>query len=271
VLELTHLLQGLRCGRPVSLLQAKGLDPAAKPHLSVEAMAAHYVDEVRAFQPSGPYALCGFSFGGLVAYEMARRLVAEGQTVELLALIDTDVYPRYISWPEWRAYCRGRWSLLRRDLVSSPWRALAGEVKGIVNAVVLRLGLGRHWENPGLAGAPPLLRRVRRACEQAYASYRPRPYAGLITYFRASERNPRMCDPLGVWQRSGRLEVIPLEGSHLELVQPPQVGRLAAALDVRLIAQIGPFRPGIENALPPDRRDDAQSGGHRSVLAEYAG
>ena len=156
VLELTNLLQGLRSGRPVSVLQAKGLDPAAKPHLSVEAMAAHYLDEVHAFQPNGPYSLCGFSFGGLVAYEMARRLVAEGETVELLALIDTDIYPRHISWAEWCAYCRGRCSLLRRNFVTSPWRALATEVKGIVNAMVLRLGLGPHWENPGLAGAATL-------------------------------------------------------------------------------------------------------------------
>ena len=270
VLELTNLLQGLRSGRPVSVLQAKGLDPAAKPHLSVEAMAAHYLDEVHAFQPNGPYSLCGFSFGGLVAYEMARRLVAEGETVELLALIDTDIYPRHISWAEWCAYCRGRCSLLRRNFVNSPWRALATEVKGIVNAMVLRLGLGPHWENPGLAGAPPLLRRVRRGCEQAFVDYRPRPYPGLVTYFRASERNPRMCDPLGVWQRLARLEVITLEGAHVELVQPPQVANLAAALDVRLMAQIGPFLRGFGKAAPSDPRGDARTSRNRPIPAEYA-
>lgn len=270
VLELTSLLQGLRCGRPVSVLQAKGLDPAAMPDLSVEAMAAHYLHEVRAFQPSGPYALCGFSFGGLIAYEMAGRLVAEGQAVELLALIDTDIYPRHISWAEWWAYCGHKFSLLRQNLASSPWRALAAEVKGIGNAIVLRLGLGPRWENPGLAQLPPVLRRVRRACEQAFADYRPQPYPGLVTYFRASERNPRMCDPLGVWQRSARLEVITFDASHLELVRPPHAADLAAALDVRLIAA-GPFLAAVGNAALSDRRGAARSGPYRPVSPGYAG
>jgi hypothetical protein len=52
-------------------------------------------------------------------------------------LIDTNIYPRHISWAEWCAYCRGRCSLLRQNLVSRPWPALAAEVKGIVNAMVL--------------------------------------------------------------------------------------------------------------------------------------
>jgi acetoacetyl-CoA synthetase len=245
VLELTSLLQALRGGRPVSVLQAKGLDPAAIPHVSVEAMAAHYLDEIRAFQPSGPYALCGFSFGGLVAYEMARRLVAEGECVELLALIDTDIYPRHLPWAEWCAYCSSRLSLFARNLAFSPRRALAAEVKGIGNAIVLRLGLGPRWENPGLALLPPLIRRARRACEQAFADYRPRSYPGAVTYFRASERNPRMCDPLGVWRRMADLEVMPLDGGHVDLVQPPYVTDLAEALPGFATPQ-GPARPKKE-------------------------
>jgi thioesterase domain-containing protein len=53
-----------------------------------EAMAAAHVEALRAFQPEGPYLLGGFCNGGLMAYEMARQLLAQGQTVELLALID---------------------------------------------------------------------------------------------------------------------------------------------------------------------------------------
>ena len=65
VLELASLLQALRGGRPVSVLQAKGLDPDRESHMRVlKAMAVHYLAEIRAVQPSGPYALCGFSFGG---------------------------------------------------------------------------------------------------------------------------------------------------------------------------------------------------------------
>ena len=55
-------------------IQASGLAGKASPHASVERMAAEYLREVKAYQPEGPYYLCGYSFGGLVAFEMARQL-----------------------------------------------------------------------------------------------------------------------------------------------------------------------------------------------------
>jgi thioesterase domain-containing protein len=70
-------------------LQARGLEPEERAATSVEQMAAQYVAEIRMLQPTGPYHLLGWSFGGLVAYEMARQLQAEGERVALLALLDT--------------------------------------------------------------------------------------------------------------------------------------------------------------------------------------
>ena len=52
-------------------------------------MAAHYLEGLRSVQPAGPYLLVGASFGGMVAYEMARRLSAEGHAVPLCAQLDT--------------------------------------------------------------------------------------------------------------------------------------------------------------------------------------
>ena len=59
---------------------------------TVEAMATAHIQSLRTIQPEGPYLLGGFCNGGLVAYEMARQLQAEGQRVELLLLID-PAYP----------------------------------------------------------------------------------------------------------------------------------------------------------------------------------
>ena len=53
-------------------------------------LAANYVKQVRAIQPSGPYNLAGHSSGGLVVFEMACQLVEQGETVGLLALLDCD-------------------------------------------------------------------------------------------------------------------------------------------------------------------------------------
>jgi hypothetical protein len=62
--------------------------------LTVEDIAASYIREVRAVQPEGPYFLGCFCFGGVVAFEMAQQLRAQGQDVALLALLDTK-RPKY--------------------------------------------------------------------------------------------------------------------------------------------------------------------------------
>ncbi|GAA2816379.1 hypothetical protein GCM10010452_50810 [Crossiella cryophila] len=77
---------------PVYGLQAAGLDGTGKLAGSITEMAAQYVARLRQVQPAGPYRLVGWSFGGLVAHEMAVQLRETGAEVELLAVLDT--YPR---------------------------------------------------------------------------------------------------------------------------------------------------------------------------------
>ena len=75
--------------RPCYGIQARGLEERARPDRTVEACATRYLTEIRAIQPSGPYLIGGFSFGGLVAFEIACRLQAAGEKVSLLAILDT--------------------------------------------------------------------------------------------------------------------------------------------------------------------------------------
>ncbi len=79
--ELFPMTRRMTYHGPVIGIQARGLSGEEPPHTSVEAMAAEYLREVKAFQPEGPYYLCGYSFGGLVAFEMARRLRESGDEV----------------------------------------------------------------------------------------------------------------------------------------------------------------------------------------------
>ena len=79
----------------VYALQAKGLSGEVEPHKSVEEMASHYISEIKTINPDGPYALGGFSFGGIIAFEMAKQLKAQGKKVKILALFDSYVYPHY--------------------------------------------------------------------------------------------------------------------------------------------------------------------------------
>ena len=75
--------------QPFYGLQASGLDGQQEPYTQIEDMAAHYTEALRVVQPEGPYFLGGWSMGGIVAFEMAQQLQAQGQKIALLALIDT--------------------------------------------------------------------------------------------------------------------------------------------------------------------------------------
>ncbi len=86
-----NLLRFLGTETPVYGLQSDGLNSETELPTSIEAMAAVYVERIRAIQPTGPYNLFGWSFGGLVAHEMAAQLEAAGETVATLTLV--DAYP----------------------------------------------------------------------------------------------------------------------------------------------------------------------------------
>ncbi|KIJ16259.1 hypothetical protein PAXINDRAFT_155215 [Paxillus involutus ATCC 200175] len=91
---------------------------------SVDAMADHYLELVRSVQPSGPYILCGHSFGGLVALSMATQLLRAGEHVEHLILLDSVYVPsevRYLLKSEgWKQVFINRF-LANFEDVTSDW------------------------------------------------------------------------------------------------------------------------------------------------------
>src|SRR5439155_1089074 len=80
-----HLLDGVS----VYGLQSPGLDGHKRPLRTIEEMAVSYVDEITRRQPVGPYVLAGYCMGGKIALEMARVLNERGQSVAMLAMLDT--------------------------------------------------------------------------------------------------------------------------------------------------------------------------------------
>ena len=74
---------------PANLFQASDV--------SIEQMATLYIQEIRRVQPAGPYLLGGWSMGGLIAWEMARQIVEQGETIGLLALVDTTPPSQYLE------------------------------------------------------------------------------------------------------------------------------------------------------------------------------
>ncbi|MHC8560702.1 alpha/beta fold hydrolase [Streptomyces albidoflavus] len=85
------LLPHLGADQPVFGLQAAGLDGARQPARDAREMVEGYLDLLRTVQPSGPYRLLGWSYGGFVAHAMACALQERGEEVELLALLDAPL------------------------------------------------------------------------------------------------------------------------------------------------------------------------------------
>jgi thioesterase domain-containing protein len=89
--------------RPIYAAQSVGLDGAEAPLTTIEDMAARYLRELRAIRPTGPYQLGGWSMGGLIAFEMARRLEAAGERLAPLLLFDCPAPPSLFreALPDW--------------------------------------------------------------------------------------------------------------------------------------------------------------------------
>ena len=89
VLNFNEVSKALGQHQPFYGLQARGVDGRQRPLSSVEAMASSYLEAIRKVQPEGPYFIGGYSAGGVIAFEMTRRLMDQGERVELLVLFDS--------------------------------------------------------------------------------------------------------------------------------------------------------------------------------------
>jgi len=219
-----------RLGRdqPFYGLQARGLhDPMSRPE-RVEEMAEHYLVEMRSLQPHGPYYLGGHSAGGLVAYEMARRLRDMGEEVALLALFDSwapghgELIPQKVL--------QMKLEQLRARLLRFFGRLREGGQFGYL-AEKLRIRL--HMLLDRTPSLPPDLQKLQDAIEDAVDEYRPAPCELKVTLFRAERQPPEHAlDRTLGWGALalGGVEVHEVPGYHHEIVMEPEAAILAERL-----------------------------------------
>ena len=108
LLELWALVREMDCHCAVYGIQGRGLREGEVPNSRVEDMAADYIEQIRSVQPHGPYALAGFSMGGLIAFEIAQQLLQLGETVELVALLYTQLDEQCLTLQDWLLHQRRR-------------------------------------------------------------------------------------------------------------------------------------------------------------------
>jgi len=237
VLCFRDLAQVLAPDQPVYGLQPPGLNGEQVPLTSVEAFASHYLKQIHAIQPKGPYMLGGWCFGIYVAFEMARQLREQGETVGLLASFDTF---GHALLPESSR-------INRRPTLKQRIRSHMSKVSG--KCLVEKITYLRSWGNLKLQltvngfkrplcaaldmmgwSLPKSLRRfvVLEGIKMAEKKYVPSSYDGRMVIFQ----NRKGVDPRLVWGTlvSGGIEVYQVPGGHLDMLKYPHVGVLAKKL-----------------------------------------
>jgi thioesterase domain-containing protein/acyl carrier protein len=250
ILNLYDLSRHLGPDQPFYGLQAQGLDGKQAPLNRVEDMAANYIREIRTIQPNGPYLLSGLSMGGMVAFEMAQQLQAQGQAIALLGLLDTysSIYYKPLSLRAWLTrHLRNFRHLDRKDKLNYP-------IKGVAAIRRRAQDLWNRYrppvEEPQIE--PPRdepqftpfltadgqetyveVTPVSTANNEALLHYTPTPYSGRIALFRAQQQ-PWWSehDPLLGWAglAEAGIQVYAVSGHHHNMTYEPHAIEMARQL-----------------------------------------
>ncbi|WP_295621674.1 non-ribosomal peptide synthetase [Chamaesiphon sp. GL140_3_metabinner_50] len=223
----------LETDRTVYGLQSKGLDGEHPPCTTIPEMAANYIKEIKSVQPQGPYLLSGFSLGGLIAFEIAQQLQAEGQEIELLALVDptspnltsTDLDSATTRTPllaKTIFHFKTFLNLTARKKIDYVWQRLYWNLTlGNINLfykVYLRY-IKRSLSEFRLIN-------VYWANYLTQYSYMPKPYSGKIILFQCEEIEVgSQQNTQSRWElfASDGVDIVPVIGSHADLMEEPNV------------------------------------------------
>ncbi len=217
----------------ISLGLAAAPDEPLPNPATLEALAAHYVEDLRRVQPSGPYRLLGHSLGGLLAFEMARRLAAAGEQVMFVGLLDTHT-PSAMRERRRLPFVRQVVNVLRapaRDVVMAGTRRL---LRLLANLPAARRQLADRRADG----------EIMRALGYRLAlNYAPDAYDGAVDLFQSREtwdslRWEPMAPAASGWGALalGGVRVHDLAGDHLAIVKDPLAAATSRAIEAAIEA-----------------------------------
>lgn len=261
VLILRDLAMAMPPDQPFYCIQSQGLDGYSAPFSTIEEAAACYVEQIRKIQRHGPYFLGGFSSGGSVAYEMARTLQAMGETVSVVALLDSInlFYARLDSLPkqayfslcfflhrlqhhlgtlgriqlrDWSGYVFGRARVFPRWVVRLARKTAEGKRGYIPKAVEAASSQEHDVHSAWLE----LLNRVEDANTLAAEKFTPKPYDGHLLVFISNDREYALPDRALGWRALARggVTTYEIDGDHEAMLRNPNVSAIAERLNVAI-------------------------------------
>jgi thioesterase domain-containing protein len=217
--------------------------------MRIEDMASHYVREVQAVQPMGPYYLGGYCMGGQIAYEMARIFRQQGHEVSLVALFDS--YNSHAIWGE-KTFLR-RLSILQQKLAFHTSNVSRLKIKEVFKYILEKYRMagelirGKAVATLMVFQATLLGRKRDPAIEdyildnnhKALRTYQPEAYIGRITLFKPERNYDTFSDPNMGWGdlAMGGIEHVELPVNPHAMLVEPYVKNLAAALVDRIVPE----------------------------------
>lgn len=223
------LASRLAGSRPVFGVQARGLDGRDQPHQTLDEMAEDYAAAIRDVAPTGPIHLIGWSLGGNIAYEVARRITDGGRQVGSLALLDAGLLAAQEEMSEddflplVAALFPGQQHQSLEELrQKSPGEQLAYFIDQAAKAGIVP-------DDPSLVG--PHIFDVFQANIKAVHDYQPQAYSGNLLLIRPGDqvRTSTLFDDqcLGWRPMVSRVDLATVSGDHAHMLQSPAVDEIA--------------------------------------------
>lgn len=257
ILFYRDLSQHLGPNQPFFGLQARSVH-GGSPHYTIEAMAADYVTEIRSVQREGPYCVGGYCFGGLVAFEMAQQLKAEGQEVALVAMLDTLGPGPHVPWgfPERvdRSARKIRFHLemLRSLGAKEKLVYLQKIMQKIIMKRICRIAL-KYYARHGRS-LPRVLENAAEINLWVAKNYVPKLYPGHITICMSSEMFRQFpSEPTFGWGSvaAGGVTVHEIPGNPDSALRDPSVGILAERINSYLDKVANQNQVDFRSTSPP--------------------
>ena len=259
VLEVVPIARRIQSQRPIYALQARGVDGLEQPFGSLEEFTRSYVKAIQSVQPTGPYSLIGYSFGGLVALEMATTLRESGKDVSLLAMLDSYPANRHLRFrPRVSRFTRRvrehAFTILNRGLAqgldklgvlqSEEATAPASKLLSWTSKYAqLELDTNSGSDKRVVAPSRPVQyssaarEGIRLSSYNAWYHYRPRRYDGTVHFIQAAVKWVFPADPVSVWGHLVRdLKVARIGCNHLQMTTS-HAGAVASKLSECLAAE----------------------------------
>ncbi|PWS29199.1 non-ribosomal peptide synthetase [Pedobacter yonginense] len=235
VLVFSSLGKYMHSEQPVYGMQALGLDGKTEFRYSIEELAERYNAEIINNDPIGPYAIAGYSYGGLIAYEMAKKLREMGKEVKMLGILDTNAAGRDFEQTKLQKIAKKifrqfrKLSFFGKSFLVNPREVYVYQKKSITYKLKVLFGAKSETKKEEVN----FKEEIVKSYETAYQNYAMKPFDIKVDLFRVKKRIYFLDDPIYLGWKDYALDGVNIHevpGDHKTFLFPPNDKEFAEIL-----------------------------------------